>query len=189
MQTPPVAVEPAAVQPEPVERLPAEIGSLVETVVPLSVILEAETQAPDPPPLGRIPAARVAEVASTVVLVKQGIPPELTVPETVSGKAELPPLGVAHVPSPRQKVEEDALVPLFRFVTGRLPVIVEPAPRLTLWLVSLPLRAPPSERHPITEVVAALQAIVTVWLACEGAAMPRPKDSMIAPVRAVLEPY
>jgi hypothetical protein len=40
MQTPPVAVEPAAVQPEPVETLPAEIGSLVETVVPLSEMLE-----------------------------------------------------------------------------------------------------------------------------------------------------
>lgn len=31
-------------------------------------------------------------------------------------------LGAAQVPSPRQKVLEDALVPLFRFVTGRLPV-------------------------------------------------------------------
>jgi hypothetical protein len=33
-----------------------------------------------------------------------------------------PPAGVAHVPSPRQKVVADALVPLLRFVTGRLPV-------------------------------------------------------------------
>ena len=32
------------------------------------------------------------------------------------------PDGVAHVPSPRQNVVLDALVPLFRFVTGRLPV-------------------------------------------------------------------
>jgi hypothetical protein len=31
-----------------------------------------------------------------------------------------PPAGVAHVPSPRQKVVADALVPLLRFVTGRL---------------------------------------------------------------------
>ena len=30
--------------------------------------------------------------------------------------------GEAHVPSPLQNVELDALVPLFRFVTGRLPV-------------------------------------------------------------------
>lgn len=36
--------------------------------------------------------------------------------------AKLPPAGVAHVPSPRQNVVLDALVPLLRFVTGRLPV-------------------------------------------------------------------
>jgi hypothetical protein len=33
----------------------------------------------------------------------------------------LAPAGVAQVPSPRQKVEPDALVPLFRLPTGRLP--------------------------------------------------------------------
>lgn len=32
------------------------------------------------------------------------------------------PAGVAHVPSPRQKVELDADVPLFRLATGKLPV-------------------------------------------------------------------
>jgi hypothetical protein len=32
------------------------------------------------------------------------------------------PVGAAHVPSPRQKVVEDAEVPEFRLVTGRLPV-------------------------------------------------------------------
>lgn len=39
--------------------------------------------------------------------------PEFTVPE---------PDGVAQEPSPRQKVEEEADVPEFRFVTGRFPV-------------------------------------------------------------------
>jgi len=33
-----------------------------------------------------------------------------------------PALTVAHVPSPRQYVEDVAPVPLFRLVTGRLPV-------------------------------------------------------------------
>ena len=33
-----------------------------------------------------------------------------------------PPAGVAHVPSPRQNVVDDAPVPLLRLVTGRLPV-------------------------------------------------------------------
>lgn len=32
------------------------------------------------------------------------------------------PAGVAHVPSPRQNVEDDALVPEFRLLTDRLPV-------------------------------------------------------------------
>jgi hypothetical protein len=32
------------------------------------------------------------------------------------------PEGVAQVPSPRQKVDDEALVPLFKFVTGRFPV-------------------------------------------------------------------
>ena len=33
------------------------------------------------------------------------------------------PAGADQVPSPRQKVDDEAEVPLFRFVTGRLPVI------------------------------------------------------------------
>lgn len=33
-----------------------------------------------------------------------------------------PPLGVPHVPSPRQKVVADAPVPELRFATGKLPV-------------------------------------------------------------------
>ena len=40
--------------------------------------------------------------------------PTTTDPDTV--------LGVAHAPSPRQNVAALALVPLFKFVTGRLPV-------------------------------------------------------------------
>jgi hypothetical protein len=32
-----------------------------------------------------------------------------------------PPLGVAHVPSPRQKVVPDAPVPEFKLATGKLP--------------------------------------------------------------------
>ncbi len=36
--------------------------------------------------------------------------------------ASPPPAGAAHVPSPRQNVPLDALVPLFKFATGRLPV-------------------------------------------------------------------
>ena len=50
--------------------------------------------------------------------------------------------GVAHVPSPRQKVVDDALVPEFRFVTGRLPVtpVVSGSP---VRLVATPLAGVP----------------------------------------------
>ena len=60
--------------------------------VPVVVIGEPETDKND------------GTVAATLV----------TVPE--------PPLGAAHEPSPRQKVDADADVPLFRLVTGKLPV-------------------------------------------------------------------
>ena len=36
--------------------------------------------------------------------------------------APVPPEGAAQVPSPLQNVEDDALVPELRFVTGRFPV-------------------------------------------------------------------
>src|SRR5271155_5263729 len=62
--------------------------SVLVTVVALSVMLEAATQAPETPPLISTPAAIVAEVSSFVVELKQGMPPEYTVPETVTGKAE-----------------------------------------------------------------------------------------------------
>jgi hypothetical protein len=55
----------------------------------------------------------------TVELVHSAACPLVGVPvlETLP-----PPPGDAHVPSPRQNVELDALVPLLRLATGRLPV-------------------------------------------------------------------
>ncbi len=50
------------------------------------------------------------------------------------------PAGVAHVPSPRQKVVLDALVPEFKFVTGKLPVTS--ADRLTAPKVASPAALP-----------------------------------------------
>ena len=44
-----------------------------------------------------------------------------------------PALGVTQDPSPLQKVEEDALVPELRLVTGRFPVT--PVVKLTLVMV------------------------------------------------------
>jgi hypothetical protein len=123
--------------PPVVVRDRADRVSVVETAVPLSQTLDEDVEVVAEAARGRQP-----------VVWPESPPP--------------PPLGVAHVPSPRQKVELEALVPLFRFVTGRFPVMVAPAPRLTVCEVSLPPSAPPRDRHPITVVEAALQAIVTV---------------------------
>ena len=50
-----------------------------------------------------------------------------------------PPAGVAHVPSPRQKVEDEAEVPLFRWLTPRFPVTsaVDKSIALTLYVTTL----------------------------------------------------
>lgn len=50
------------------------------------------------------------------------------------------PAGATHVPSPRQKVEAEADVPLFRLLTGRLPVTS--ADRLTAPNVGAPVALP-----------------------------------------------
>lgn len=59
------------------------------------------------------------------------VPPAVTFPL---------PAGVAHVPSPLQKVELEAEVPLFKFVTGRFPVTS--ADRLTAPNVGRPAAFP-----------------------------------------------
>jgi hypothetical protein len=64
-------------------------------------------------------ASNVAEISNT------GVVPPVDVTLLVVPLTEVtvpPPAGVAHVPSPRQKVELLALVPLLRFVTGKFPV-------------------------------------------------------------------
>src|SRR5882724_7586970 len=79
----------------------------------------------DPPPtiswLEVNEAAEVTQVAQPTVPVVVTVPPvsgdentmEVTVPD---------PGGAAQVPSPRQNVDEVALVPPFKFVTGRFPL-------------------------------------------------------------------
>jgi len=55
------------------------------------------------------PTVNVGGVVIVPSAVKEAFEPE-------------PPVGAAHVPSPRQNVEEEALVPPLRLPTGRLPV-------------------------------------------------------------------
>ena len=65
------------------------IASAVLTVVPLSVMLEADTQAPTPPPLMSTFAAIAAEAESVVEAVKQGIAPETPL-ITAAGNVSVP---------------------------------------------------------------------------------------------------
>jgi hypothetical protein len=82
-----------------------------------------------------VPPALVTQVVQVIVPLPVIVPPPIG--EVVAMLVTVPPpAGVAHVPSPRQKVLDEALVPLFRFVTGRLPVTSEFA-RLTAELVTV----------------------------------------------------
>ena len=60
-------------------------------------------------------------------------------------------VGVAHVPSPRQKVDEEAEVPELRFVTGRLPVTSDPSATV-----------PAPERTPVVDRTSPLERPDTV---------------------------
>jgi hypothetical protein len=98
-----------------------------------------------PPPSKIRLAVYAADEEITDVLEKYARPPDVpvvvspNVPAPVTGEPVTPktlapgtdsatlvtvpaPAGVAHVPSPRQNVEDEADVPLFKFVTGRFPV-------------------------------------------------------------------
>jgi len=78
-----------------------------------------------------------------------------------------PPAGVAHAPSPRQKVVAEAEVPLFKLVTGRLPVtpVVSGKP---VRLVAVPLdgvpNAPPLTKFPLAVPVNAAVIVPAVKL-------------------------
>lgn len=63
-----------------------------------------------------------------------------------------PAVGVDHVPSPRQNVLEEALVPLFRLLTDRLPVT--PLARLT-WSHAGPFEVPVLARYLVAVVLLA----------------------------------
>lgn len=63
-------------------------------------------------------------------------PTLLTVPPPVPG-------GVAHVPSPRQNVDELAPVPLLRFAGGKLPAMHAPVPKFTVCKSHVPVSAQP----------------------------------------------
>ena len=83
-------------------------------------------------PTGKLPVTPVARLTPVTAPLRVKFPELVTVPPSVIPLTEPTPAtevtvpglltGVAHVPSPRQNVLVDALVPLFRLPTGKLPV-------------------------------------------------------------------
>ena len=93
-----------------------------------------------------------------------------------------PPLGVAQVPSPRQKVEDDADVPLLRLVTGRFPVTSAPA-RFTAELVTVCVD--PAKCAMPTPGEDATTHVVQVSVRLLDKAPPPPNGDVVLTVRAV----
>jgi len=102
----------------------ASVNKFPPTVVaPRAVLAAGAVVAPVPPlAIASVPANVIdgVVVGLVVVSVNPVEPPDVLTDVTVP----LPPAGVAHVPSPRQNVEEVAPEPEFKFATGKLPEYV-----------------------------------------------------------------
>jgi hypothetical protein len=77
---------------------------------------------PEVGPQKQVLALSVPSVTAKVPVLVIGLPATLKIPGMVSATLDTPPGGTDQVPSPRQKVVDEALVPLLRFPTGRFPV-------------------------------------------------------------------
>ena len=102
---------------------------------------------------------------------------EVTVPDAAAG--------VAHVPSPRQNVVEDALVPELRLVTGRLPVtpVVSGRP---VALVSVTLTGVPSVGDVIVGLVSVRPAIVGAVAPSDTAVDPIVTEEFVSPAFGIV---
>jgi hypothetical protein len=74
------------------------------------------------------------------------------------------PAGVAQAPSPRQKVEAEALVPLFKLVTGKLPVTPvlkgSPVAFVRVPLLGVPKAPPEASSVPVVGSVTLVAAVL-----------------------------
>ena len=144
------------------------VGDVDNTLLPDPV--EVVTPVPPLATLSVPPSVSVPDVViGPPVRVRPVVPPD---PLTLV--TEPPLMMVAHVPSPRQYVVDDAPVPLFKFVTGRLPVICDvgtvsvPPSEILPAVVTVPVRV-----RPLT--VPAPLTLVTV-----------PDELMAAPICAMV---
>ena len=142
--------------------VPLVAGAVLAQVVPLLVstlpLVLGATKVGADAPLPRmtllavsvfrlVPPLATASVPASVIVPEEAIGPPLVVnpvvPPETSTLVTVPVPAADQVPSPRQNVDADADVPLFRLVTGRLPVtpVVKGRPVV---LVKVPLDGVPS---------------------------------------------
>ena len=110
----------------------------------------------------------------------------LTVPVPLT-EVTVPALaaGVAQVPSPRQNVVEDALVPEPRLVTGRLPVTPVDSGR-PVALVNTALAGVPSAGFVIVGLVSVRPAIVGAVAPSDTAVDPIVTDEFVNPAFGIV---
>lgn len=96
------------------------VGEVASTTLPDPVTLAAEIAVPFPL---KIPVTVVVNVNAGVAPPDEDPAKPFAVATDTAVTPE--PAGVPHVPSPLQKVEEEAEVPEFRCVTPRFPVTSE----------------------------------------------------------------
>jgi hypothetical protein len=151
------------------------VGLVDKTTLPVPVLVVTPV-----PPLAtaRVPAKVIVpdEVIGPPLVVKPVVPPATLTDVTVPALAA----GVAQVPSPRQKVVPDALVPLLRFVTGRLPVtpVVSGKP---VALVNVTLAGVPSVGVVIVGLVNVKPATVAAVAPSDTAVDPIVTDELVSP--------
>ena len=156
------------------------VGLVDKTTLPVPVLVVTPV-----PPLATasVPARVIVPelVIGPPLVVRPVDPPDTPTDETVPELAA----GVAHVPSPRQKVVLDADVPLLRLVTGRLPVtpVVNGRP---VALVSTPLAGVPSAGVVIVGLVRVKPAIVAAVPPSDTAVDPIVTDELVRPALGIV---
>jgi len=156
------------------------VGLVDKTTLPVPVLVVTPV-----PPLAtaRVPAKVIVpdEVIGPPLVVKPVVPPATLTDVTVPALAA----GVAQTPSPRQKVVPDALVPLLRFVTGRLPVtpVVSGKP---VALVRVTLAGVPSVGVVIVGLVSVKPAIVEAVSPSDTAVEPIVTDELVNPALGIV---
>jgi hypothetical protein len=151
------------------------VGLVDRTTLPVPVLVVTPV-----PPLAtaNVPVSVIVpdEVIGPPVVDKPVVPPATLTDVTVPALAA----GVAQVPSPLQNVVLDALVPLFRLATGRLPVTpVESGKPVAL--VSVTLAGVPSVGVVIVGLVNVKPATVAAVAPSDTAVDPIVTDELVSP--------